>query len=109
MKNYIWMPHPQHFIGASSCQFRLGTYVNGYIISTVGEYRPSSSNGEDQEIGADRKYETMVFKASKRKGKEEQCCPYQIDVSDEVDFEGYNDAVSATQGHYKFCKKYEAE
>lgn len=31
------MPHPAHFVAAEYCRFRLATYVNGVIVSTVGE------------------------------------------------------------------------
>jgi hypothetical protein len=77
--DWIWMPHAAHFVGASSCEFRLATYVNGYIVSTVGEYIPRGSY-EVQNIGWNRKYETMVFKS--RKSKEPghcEACPYFID------------------------------
>lgn len=33
----IWMPHPAHFICAKDCRFHLATYINGVIVSTVGE------------------------------------------------------------------------
>ena len=36
-ENWIWMPHPGHFIGSKYCLFHLNTYVGGYIVSTVGE------------------------------------------------------------------------
>lgn len=36
---WIWMPHPGHFIAANDCNFRMNTYVNGFIISTVGELK----------------------------------------------------------------------
>lgn len=39
-EDWIWMPHPGHFICASNCQYHLNTMVNGYILSTVGEYFP---------------------------------------------------------------------
>ena len=54
------------------------------------------------EIGLDRKYETMVFKATKSK---EKCCPYEM-VSGEKDFDGYNTAADAYKGHLRLCKKW---
>lgn len=39
-EEWIWMPHAGHFCGGNECRFRLNTYVNGYIVSTVGEYLP---------------------------------------------------------------------
>jgi hypothetical protein len=56
-----------------------------------------------EDIGADRKYETMVFRAEKSNNK---CCPFKIIVSKEVDFRGYNNAVDATKGHYELCRKW---
>lgn len=131
-QDWIWMPHPGHFICCFDCRFVLNTYVNGYIVSTVGEMFPDApvreiearvggitlkGMGDERkrdymkkvgftEIGCDRKYETMVFKAVKSK---EKCCPYKIDSGHEVDMEGYNDACSATKGHYKLCKKYDKD
>lgn len=55
------------------------------------------------EIGACRKYETMVFKAKKSKLK---CCPYRIISREDKDFEGYNEPEKATEGHFKLCKKW---
>jgi len=57
------------------------------------------------DIGCDRKYETMVFKAVKAEVKN-SCCPYRIDVRKEVDFLGYNDPNLARQGHMKLCNKW---
>ena len=37
---WIWMGHAGHLCVASRCRFHLNTYVNGYIVSTVGEYWP---------------------------------------------------------------------
>ena len=128
------MPHPAHFICSSDCRFFLSTKVGDYIISTVGElwqdrqvreihaqvYDPKwleenkSLKGDYfdhaymkkfgyADIGCDRKFETMVFKAVKAK---EKCCPFRIDVSNEVDFNSYNEADKAYAGHYKLCEKW---
>lgn len=106
-ENWIWMPHAGHFIGGSSCRFHLNTYVGGYIVSTVGEYDPKQQGwGKFQQLGIGRLYETMVFKANKEKESDAQCCPYTINVSEEVDFDGYNDPVSAYKGHLKLCRKW---
>ena len=122
------MPHPGHFIGSRDCRFQLNTYVGKYIISTVGEYLPDSQvreilaesrgiklegKGDErladfmkkhgyEEIGLNRKYETMVFPAMKSKYK---CCPY-IKQSSIIDFAGYNTAEDAFKGHYKMCRKW---
>lgn len=122
------MPHPGHFICASDCRFHLNTYVGGYIVSTVGELLPDSGSwdiyaktknivlegmGDARradfinrvgyvDIGYDRKYETMVFKAMK---STRICCPWKM-TADEQDFLGYNDADAAFKGHMKLCLKW---
>jgi hypothetical protein len=121
----IWMPHAGHFICGSQCRFRLNTYVNGYIVSTVGEYVPDSAvrailrasrgrktdlRGDAEEadfgfedIGVDRKYETMVFKGHKSK---HTCCPYEMVSGENIDFAGYNDPGEAYKGHMKMIRKW---
>jgi len=131
-QDWIWMPHPAHFICSHACRFVLATHVNGYIVSTVGEYFPDSSVREIfaktrgkvikgkggewdanylkdigfEEVGCDRKYETMVFRAVPN--PQYNCCPYAIDVGDEKDFRGYNDPGDAYKGHIELCEKYDA-
>ena len=129
---WIWMPHPGHFICAKDCRFILNTYVGKYIVSTVGEYWPDSQvrkifayvrkveikgNGDEwdfnyrkqmpnngfEEIGCDRLYETMVFRAEKSK---EKCCPWVASSWSELDFAGYMNAEDAYAGHIKLCKKW---
>jgi hypothetical protein len=101
--DWVWMPHAGHFIGGNFCQFRLNTCVGKHIVSTVGELQFSEKDGV-KEIGMNRKYETMVFRARKSK---RQCCPYTISQSlREVDFKGYNTASDATIGHMELCKKW---
>ena len=56
-----------------------------------------------EDIGAQRKYETMVFRARKSKYK---CCPYTINVAKEMDFKGYNNDKDAAKGHYELCERW---
>lgn len=108
---WVWMAHPAHFIGANDCQFRLATYVNGFIISSVGEYKPMFSNKPDwQEIGWGRTYETMVFKARKATGENEcAACLYVVSDFSNIDMEGYDSAKAAYAGHIAMCEKYSKE
>lgn len=127
--DWIWMPHAGHFICGDRCQFHLSTYVGGYVVSTVGDYLPcegsreimAQSRGVElegkgdarlhdymkkigfEEIGCDRKYETMVFKAKKSKL---QCCPYRIESGENLDFDAYNEGGEARKGHMKMCRKW---
>jgi hypothetical protein len=56
-------PKPSHFIGARKCRFGRTTAVNGFVISTVGEYYPEGSTGM-QRLGSGSAdfYETYVFR-----------------------------------------------
>ncbi len=132
-ENWIWMPHPAHFICARDCKFHLATVVGAYIVSTVGELEPCmeireisaqsrgiklQGRGDERRydalkklgwetLGAERTYETMVFKCHPTQNKKSaECCPYRIDVSSEVDMEGYNSAGEAYLGHMKLCEKW---
>lgn len=127
--DWVWMPHPGHFIGSFDCRFHLNTYVNGFIVSTVGEYFPDApvreilaetrgiklkGFGDDrkhyymqkigyEDIGYDRKYETMIFKA---KPGATACCPYVAnhDLGGRG-FRRYHSADAAYQGHIGLCEK----
>jgi len=101
---WVWQGVPGHFICAFECRFRLSTQVGKYLVSTVGELVREGQN-EFQEIGLNRKYETMVF------GDLVKCecgCEYYIPGNfSEIDFAPYNTSVDAQKGHMKMCKKYE--
>jgi hypothetical protein len=126
------MPHPGHFICARDCKFHLNTCVGSFIVSTVGELWPDSavreilakSRGIElegigdareadamrkmgyQEIGLDRKYETMVFVAKPAEDGDYRCCPFRMVSGEDVDFAGYNDAEEAYKGHLAMCEKW---
>jgi len=55
-----------------------------------------------QDIGADRKYETMVFKAKKGLG----CCPWRQQSGENFDFGSYSTDKEAREGHMKLCNKW---
>lgn len=128
------MGHAGHFILGDNCRFKLCTYIGKYIVSTVGELwnergvRETHAKVHDpvwhqankhlkgdafdnayfrkfgfEEIGYKRTYETMVFKARKSKLK---CCPHEIQVEKDVDFNAYNTSEDAHKGHMKLCKKW---
>ena len=133
--DWIWMPHPGHLIVASDCRFHLCTCVGDFLVSTVGEWLPSEGAREIlarsrgivlegkgdareadylqklgfEQIGAGRKYETMVFKA--RRGGQEgdcPCCPWLMADASELDARGYNDPEEARLGHLALCAKWAA-
>jgi hypothetical protein len=107
-ENWIWMPHPGHFIAAFNCRFRMNTYVGDYIVSTVGEYIPQHKPDAEQfeEIGFRRLYETMVFKAERDTAS---CCPWRASSGTDCDFKAYNDPGAAFEGHMELCEKWAAK
>jgi hypothetical protein len=156
--DWIWMPHAGHLVIGDMCKFRLNTYVNGYIVSTVGEYWPDEAvrriyldtrrkypkleiaedgkvisktqlNDENielikslkgdhfdevylkffgyEEVGLNRLYESMVFKA--RESKDTPCCPWVTDSGGILDMQGYNDPKEAFDGHVALCEKWDKE
>jgi hypothetical protein len=120
------MPHAAHLIVADDCRFHLATWVGGHIVSTVGEWLPDESVRERlalsrgielrgrgdarradflkrlgyEEIGAGRRYETMVFPAKANPGS---CCRYVAAEFHELDTGCYNDALAAYEGHLALC------
>jgi len=98
-----------HFIGSEECRFGLTDVVSGYIISTCGDYRPSSAKGERVDIGYQRAFETMVFHDSGRRCQEPMCPCGGIPLADdfrELDFDGYQSEDEARKGHARMVEKY---
>jgi hypothetical protein len=63
--------------------------------------------GAQTDIGHERKFETMVFKAKKA---DCECCIWAADVSKEQPwFGGYGDSKKAHKGHYDICNQVAAE
>jgi hypothetical protein len=58
------------------------------------------------EIGAGRKYETMVFKAKK---SSHGCCPWEMVSGEEIDFRHHDTAEEARKGHMELCEKWAKE
>ena len=87
-----WYGHAGHFIGAP----------------TVGDYHPRSRDARE-EIGFQRYFETMVFRAGEACTRPDCDCGLpEIDGS-EQDFEGYQTAGEAKRGHMRMVEKYAAE
>lgn len=131
-EKWKWYGNAAHLIVGNDCRFHMATLVGKHIVSTVGEWLPDSTSwdiyarskditlagrGDERrydflkrvgyvEIGCERKYETMVFKAGVPcKSKTCGCGLPTIDGS-ELDFGGYNDAGAATRGHMALCRKW---
>ena len=119
-KEWEWFGLSGHFICGQWCRFHMATKVGEYWISTVGlMVSPSNSGGSEQterkylknnplgdDIGCNRKFETMVFKVS---GVCSCGCGQPTFNPTQIDFEGYNETEEAREGHMKMCYKYAKE
>ena len=59
-----------------------------------------------EDIGANRKYETMVFKSRLTPKRGCKACPYVIESGNSLDYDAYNDPGEAYQGHLAMCDKW---
>jgi hypothetical protein len=130
-----WFGRPGHLIVSRDCRYHLCTAVGPWLVSTVGEWLPDSSSwdiyaeraggippdlrGDEKrnwfllhvgfvEIGAGRKYETMVFRTTGKRCEDAECGCGLPEVSEwsELDFDGYNRQGDARRGHYAMCEKW---
>ncbi len=103
---YVWQGSPGHFICGDQCAFHLSTVVGGYLVSTVGEYRPRGED-EPKPIGVGRLYETMVFVASTC--EHHDCDEHHQATGRELDFAAANDRKAARAAHVAMCRKWAAK
>lgn len=117
-----WFGTAAHFICGQWCRFHLATQVGDYLVSTVGEYiHPSHSGGSEAteaawlkknwpgaDIGLERKYETMVFRAGAPCAREGCGCGLPSTDGHEIDAKGYNDRRAAIEGHMRMCQRWAA-
>lgn len=99
-----WFGFAAHYILGSECKFHLATQVGEYLVSTVGALVIKDGNGW-QEIGLDRKFETMVFNAGKPCDSMICGCGVPDIDGHELDFMPAKDPGEATESHMKMCKK----
>lgn len=123
-----WFGDAGHFICSDHCRFHLSTKVGDWFVSTVGKLVPDSEvqiiqarvrgislnrRGDAREaeylekLGYDKlgywgTYETMVFHWTKP--CDDKDCGGMAHVGgSSVQSERYDDAKSATEGHYRYC------
>lgn len=95
-----------HFICAERCRWRRHTEVGGlFRVSSVGEFY-ATEEGNMEEIGCDRFYETMVFRLSPEPSSNDCDCHKTQDLS-ELECDGYQTAKEANSGHNRMVAKYE--
>ena len=112
-----WFGNAGHYCCGRWCRFHLTTKVGPWLVSTVGEYvHPRHGGGSEEaeakwlqanwpgeDVGCDRKYETMVFLAGDRC---EYGCGIPTTSGPELDMYGYNSAGEATEGHMAMCQQW---
>ena len=110
-RDWKWFGHAAHLCVARWCLFHLATEVNGYLISTVGDYQApmgGEENAPRAEIGYKRFFETMVFKAGiPCTAKDCDCGLPDLASGEELEAAGYQTAGEAAAGHIAMCKKYD--
>lgn len=109
--SWRWFGVSGHLCVAHDCLYHLATEIKGFLISTVGNYRPRV--GRDcrreglrpmEEIGVDRFYETMVFKTVN--GRCDCGCGLpKIDLN-HVEMIPAASPSKADRNHLKACRRY---
>lgn len=97
-----------HFIASAACQWRRHTEINGYRISSVGNYFPANSQKRGT-IGAgpDSFFETYVFRLTKYLAKDsEKCGCHAVADWSEIDGQRYATTGEAQAGHERYVRKY---
>ena len=94
-----------HFIASDSCLHHLHTHVNGYCVSTVGDYYPGHHRqgddlGERETVGCGRFFETYVFRLT-ADGDD-------VESWSEIDSVASQTADEADAAHEAMCSRYEA-
>ena len=101
--------HAQHLVVGSRCEFFKGTVVNGkYLVSTVGEYR-RVPDGEFEEVGCDRLYETMVFRVDDPGNEHSPDCCAGVEDWTELQMRGYKTRAEAEAGHEAAVREWEKQ
>lgn len=95
-----------HFCAAASCRFGMTTVVNGYIVSSVGDYHPGGCD-EMRAIGSGRFFETYVFRLDRFCDAANCACGLPIPADwTEIDAEAYQTEEDARVGHAAVVAKY---
>ena len=101
-----------HFICARDCWWQRATFVRGFLISSVGDFRPKSLHGRQDEIGCDRLYETMVFEVEDG----DRLCPCGCGAPHgerislcEFRMEPAQNAIDANLNHERLVREHESK
>lgn len=105
-ETWVWQGSAAHFICADRCAFHLTTVIGPWIVSTVGEYkfRDDTADAPWRTVGADRLYETMVFRAATPKCEREWCAEFHTANGHALAFREANTRAEAHAAHTELCK-----
>jgi hypothetical protein len=105
VSNWEWFGNAGHLCVGHLCRFHLTTAVNGYLVSTVGEYFPSGAK-KMETIGAgdDAFFETMVFSWKQGARCECGCGLPSPDSFSEIYCSRYATPGLANAGHMEACE-----
>lgn len=105
-ERWKWFGMPGHLIVGDRCVHHLCTQIGGYLISTIGEYRPEGKKAGRETIGCDRFFETFVFNVPKKAARCDCGCNMPKPDYSEIDSLPANDAATADKNHMILCRKY---
>jgi hypothetical protein len=96
--------HPGHFVCADRCLWHLHTEVQGFKVSSVGDFRPQLGKQADfvgklEQLGAGYFYESHVY-ALDAVGRE-------LTPGVPIETRAYQTASEAEAGHAELVDKYE--
>ncbi len=107
IEKWVWYGRAAHFCCANKCLFHLATTVGKYMVSTVGAYYPNMNDldfGKLSNISCNKKYETLVFKTTRKKC-ECGCGMPQINLR-ELDIFRSDSDKDASKCHIDMCVKW---
>ncbi len=103
-RDWKWRGLAGHFCASDRCVFRLCTDIGIYRVSTVGGYYANPGDTKMTMIGADRHYETMVFRLDEDGGIADYNEVEMLGILHEGD--PYKTDMLAETQHESMCLKY---
>jgi hypothetical protein len=107
LKPWVWYGLAGHLCVGHKCRFHLCTKVNGFLVSTVGDYYDPENKRETIGSGDEDWFETMVFKAGQPCKLPDCGCGLPEINGSGLDCFRYTTAGDAQLGHLRFCRKYD--
>lgn len=84
---------------AALCNFHLCTKAGGFLISTIGDYRPIEDKIQPL-------YNNLEYLSVIQEFDYEDPFGTPVVYKEELETRGYRSAIEAERGHYLLCRKY---